>query len=116
MPQYQVTIKVTPAYGGKLNFTYTPSVLHACFGDTIVWTSEDGPFAIEFKKDTPGPDIGAHGNQVGGHWETAPFQIQQNRRGHFHYAVAVALNAETNDQAVRFKVAMDAACPEIIVN
>jgi plastocyanin len=115
MPQFEVTIKVTAAFG-HLNFTYNPSVLHACAGDTVVWTCVDGPFAVEFKEDTPGPDIGTHGNQVGGHWESAQFQIQPGRRGHFHYAVAVALNSESIDQEVRGQVAMDAACPEIIVN
>jgi plastocyanin len=115
MPQYEVTIKAIPAYG-HINFTYQPSVLHACAGDTVVWTSEDGPFAIEFKEDTPGPDIGTHGNQVGGHWESAQFQIRQGARGHYHYAVAVVLANDIFETGVKGRVALDAACPEIIVN
>jgi len=116
MPQYEVYIKVNVA-GSHLNFTYQPSVLHASAGDTIVWKSEDGPFAVEFKRDTPGPDVGTHGSQIGGHWESAQFQIRQGARGHYHYAVAVSLaNAGFASLDVQGRIALDAACPEIIVN
>ncbi len=115
MPQFEVTIKVSVSYG-KLNFTYQPSVLHACAGDTVVWTCVDGPFAVEFKRDTPGPNVGTHGSQVGNHWESSQFQIRQGARGHYHYAVAVALTSGSVEQEMQGRVAMDAACPEIIVN
>jgi len=114
MPQYEINIKVKAAQG-HLNFTYDPSVLHACAGDTVVWRSDDGPFAVEFKHDTPGPDVGTHGNQIGGHWESAQFLIRQGARGHYHYAVAVSLVNPVFEEA-QGRVALDAACPEIIVN
>ena len=115
MPQYEVSIKVNAA-SGHLNFTYQPSVLHACAGDTVVWTSDDGPFTVEFKQDTPGPDVGTHGNQIGNHWESPQFQIRQGARGHYHYAVAVSLLSDEFDAPVKGRIALDAACPEIIVN
>jgi len=115
MPQYEVSIQVN-ATNGHLNFTYAPSVLHTCAGDTVVWKSGDGPFAIEFKHDTPGPDVGTHGHQIGSHWESGQFQIRQGARGHYHYAVAISLTSDNFDLDVKGRIALDAACPEIIVN
>ena len=116
MPSYEVSIKVNVA-SSHINFTYDPSVLHACAGDTVVWKSDQGPFAVEFKEDTPGPDVGTHSNPVGSHWESPLFQIRQGARGHYHYAVAISLNApEFASLEMQGQVALDAACPEIIVN
>ena len=113
--QHQVTIKVCVA-GDHLNFTYQPSVLHTRAGDTVGWVSPDGPFAVEFKEDTPGDQVGVHGEQIGPNWRSAHFKIRQGARGHYHYAVAVALAGGEFEVPVKGRVALDAACPEIIVN
>jgi hypothetical protein len=113
--QHEITITVC-AVNGHLNFTYQPSVLHACPGDTVVWLSPDGPFAVEFKADTPGNDVGVHGDQLGGQWQSTQFAIRMDARGHYHYAVAVALNSNRFEAPMQGRIALDAACPEIIVN
>jgi hypothetical protein len=113
--EHQITITVC-VVNNHVNFTYQPSVLHACPGDTIVWHSPHGPFAVEFKEDTPGESVGVHGEQLGPHWQSAQFPIRIDARGHYHYAVAVALNAAEFVAPVQGRVALDAACPEIIVN
>jgi plastocyanin len=96
-----------------VDFTYEPSVLHAHVGDTVTWICNDGPFAVEFKGQPPTYKVGTHGEQQGSHWESAALMIREGARGHYHYAVAVAL-ANTQG-ALAGRIVLDAACPEIIV-
>lgn len=95
-------------------FTYQPSVLRAQAQDTVTWICDDGPFAVEFTADSPGLRMDAHGvRNPEGRWQTEPLEIRGDARGHYHYAVAVFFALESSRNAGQ--VALDAACPEIIV-
>ena len=101
--------------GGKMNFTFRPSRLHVNRGDGVHWVSADGPFAVEFVADTPGDHMGASGHvPEAGEWASDTMEIRADARGRYHYAAAVALPARAGDQYAR--VALDAGCPEIIVD
>jgi hypothetical protein len=128
MAAHIITIHVTPAGVGlpsnvEVNFTYSPSTIRVSPGDTVQWTSPDGPFVVMFTAGTPiansfsagppGPVIDAHSVTSGPPaWSTQIFMVTPGSLGHFHYAVALALLG-SSQQAI---VHIDAGCPEIVAN
>jgi plastocyanin len=111
---YEIEIKVSVQHN-RTNFSYIPSTLHASPGDLVKWVSREGPFAIQFRDDTPGDRIEVHSCAAGEGFETDALPIRSNARGHYHYAVAVSLQHERFHELVG-RVVLDGACPEIIVN
>ena len=100
-----ITIKVNE-HG---DFTYDPSVKHVKPGETITWTSTQGPFAICFKDRTPFDHLNHHAirGAESNSWAVSSRPMRVTKSGHFHYAVAIYADG---------KVFLDAGCPEIIVN
>jgi hypothetical protein len=110
MAEKHVRIQVELDDDGDANFTYIPAVLWVRPRDTVSWSSPDGPFGLIFKKSSPSLDVDAHGRACGEGDErgfaTQSLEIREGALGHYHYAVAISLEAG---------VFLDAACPEIIV-
>jgi hypothetical protein len=125
MAAHLITIHVTPAgvvvpSNIEVNFTYTPSTIRVSPGDTVTWTSTDGPFVVMFTQGTPiaisgaGAVIDAHSGSSGTPpWSTPSFLVSPGALGHFHYAVALAL---LGSAAAGATVHIDAGCPVIIAN
>jgi len=111
---HEIVINVTQP-NGKMNFTFRPSRVHINRGDTVHWVSEDGPFAIEFIDQTPADQMGASGhNPCGEGWASETMEIRGDARGRYQYAVAVSLPTREGERCGR--IALDAGCPEIIVD
>ena len=125
MTPHVITIHVTPAgvvvpSSIEVNFTYSPSTIRVSPGDTVTWTSTDGPFVVMFTQGTPiaipgaGPVIDAHSGSSGTPpWSTQSFLVSPGALGHFHYVVGLALLGSTSAGAT---VHIDAGCPEIVAN
>ena len=121
MAAYTITIAVTVLSSNEVSFTYSPSTLRVAprDGDTVQWTSTDGPFVIMFTQNTPiasaagGLVIDAHSTPTGPLFATQIFTVPAGTIGHFHYAVALALLSSAGPGAM---VHIDAGCPEIIAN
>jgi plastocyanin len=127
MAAHTITIHVTPAgvvvpSSTEVNFTYSPSTIRVSPGDTVQWTSPDGPFVVMFTEGTPiantqlappGLVIDAHSVVSGPPaWSTLTFTVPAGALGHFHYAVALALLSSAGQATVH----IDAGCPEILAN
>src|SRR4051794_24762893 len=109
--EYEIDIRVDP----NGDTTVRPSRKKLKGGDTVHWVSEDGPFAIEFINQTPGEEMGASGHNFDGEkWVTEPLEIRSDACGRFQYAFAVSLPARDGERYGR--IALDAGCPEIIVD
>ncbi|MDQ6699311.1 MAG: hypothetical protein M3Z36_03900, partial [Acidobacteriota bacterium] len=68
MPDKVITISAD----GHGNFTYDPSTAAVRPGDSITWTSGDGPFAISFNDRAPFKDISFSSHSDGGVNKTYP--------------------------------------------
>jgi plastocyanin len=91
---------------GRMYIAYTPAVLHARHGDSVSWTCGGGPFAIDFKGQSPVGKVQIQSNP-GHETHTGDALIHAGARpGHYHYAVAVHKDGV---------VYVDAECPEIII-
>lgn len=110
---HNITITMTGA-----DFTYSPSTVNVKVGHTVSWTSGNlGPFAVSFMDQTPLLEVTLYSsrNSAGQH-NIDPRQIQENRLGHHHYAVSVALPSAQNDTLHDATVYLDVGCPDIIVS
>jgi plastocyanin len=101
-----ITISATVDDHGNANFTYDPSVLHVYQGDTVQWQSNTGPFAVQFKTDSPFVKMEFRHTGIGG-FSTEVIPVRSGARGHFHYAAAITMGGQ---------VYVDCACPEIIAD
>lgn len=113
MTTHTITIKIEDSG----DFTYCPSTLHAKTGDTVIWTSSVGPFAVSFMVRTPFPAVtfNSQPDTYGGHCIVAT-QVRQTAIGHNLYAVALAQLSQGSDGTVSAKVFLDAGCPDIVVS
>jgi hypothetical protein len=99
----------------RIDFSYAPTTVHVRHGDRVHWVCPEGPFAVEFLKDTPSDRMGAHGERHETVWRSASIPIRRSARGHFPYGGAVSLQNGRFGELVG-RVALDTGCPEIIVD
>jgi hypothetical protein len=105
MAERKNTITVNDGTG---DIIYGVSVLNADGGDEIVWTSENGPFTLDFK--TPSP------------WEKGVFQLQSSKHGMLHFAKAKVRKDAPKGRyyygvavSSKEKIYTDHGCPEVII-
>jgi|SRR5579883_2443551 len=107
MPHHHIKISIALDSQGNANFTYSPSVQRVYAGDTVDWSSPNGPFAILFQEGTPCNRMDAR-SDANVPWMSTQLSVLTNAApGHYHYAAAVSM------QGI---VYVDGACPELIVN
>ena len=99
----------------RIDFSYRPTTVHVRQGDRVHWVCPEGPFAVEFQDNTPCDRMGTHGERGEAGWRSESIPIRRNARGHFPYGGAVSLQNERFGRLVG-RVALDAGCPEIIVD
>ena len=105
--QLTVDIAVVPdgSDSAAAHLVYTPAVLRARPTDIVQWTCGNGPFVIQFLRNTPLKKVHIHSSGSRG---TEPIFVPQDApAGRYPYAVAVSAG-ET--------VYIDAGCPEIIID
>ena len=90
------------------DFCYDPSVKNIKRGQSVTWTSTQGPFALSFRSRTPVSQIHLQSKKAGSAnaWSITSRPAKVSEPGHFHYAVALCMDG---------KVYLDASCPEIVV-
>src|SRR5579863_1335464 len=107
---HEIQISITTDQHGNANFSYSFAALHVypADGDTVTWSSIQGPFAIQFLDRTPGHimDLRGKGNPSAG-WATDPFTPRDHMHGAYHYSVAIEMGGF---------IYMDATCPVLIFN
>jgi len=118
----RVTITISDDGTGTASIAYLPSLLRINRRDTVTWFSADGPFAVQFKDETPCDQVEAQSSTtpdpVTGLYSTDPLTVRNNTPGGtYHYAVAIFAQSEEPQVArLRLRVHLDAGCPELIVN
>jgi plastocyanin len=86
------------------DMAYSVSVQHAVAGDTVTWTSENGPFTLSFTTSPFNEGVQVHS---GGPANTAVGTVKAGAAvGRYYYGVAVSYNG---------KIYTDPGCPEIII-
>ena len=86
---------------------YSAGLLHANPGDTIRWSSKQGPFAIEFAGISP-VSFGGRRSQSGDRGHQLVGVVRKLAQpGVYRYACALSVNDE---------IYLDAGCPEIIID
>jgi hypothetical protein len=111
------TVQITISLSG-CDFVYNPSTVHAKIGQHITWTSGTlGPFAVSFTDRTPFLEVTLSSfKNSEGHHVIDPRQIQENRLGHHHYAVSLAVGSGQSDSRSESTILLDAGCPDIIIS
>jgi plastocyanin len=101
MADHPIRIQVLNDIG---DMAYTVSVQHAVVGDTVTWTSENGPFTLSFTTSPFNEGVAFHS---AGPANTAVGTVKVGAAtGRYYYGVAVSYNN---------KVYTDPGCPEIII-
>ena len=92
------------------NFTYTPAVLHAAPGSTVVWWCDVGNFVCSFQGKTPFDRVEHHGHKSAEPLVETALTIPTGvTLGTYHYSVAVAVENQG------CKVYVNGGCPELVI-
>lgn len=91
------------------DFYVEPSSKRLKPGQSITWTSSQGPFAISFTDQTPFSQVLFQGIKPAdreGVWTVTSHPVKPNAPGIFHYAVSIYVNG---------RVYLEAGCPQVII-